>query len=146
MVKAFRYFEKDRQKVMMRLNLENQLKKVISNEMDMRVIKLNREESTKYEEMRNFYKNKQKTRDKVPIYRDPSGFNQSGEFVRNAYIVFMHQYMYDKERIKLTNRKLYVEATFNSITDTSYELWVLRTFMEDVCQLVSIGMMLIPKE
>jgi hypothetical protein len=46
----------------------------------------------------------------------------------------------------MTNNKLYIEATFNSIADTNYEVWVLRTYMKEICMMISIGMLLIPKE
>ena len=43
MVKAYRFFEREKQKTMMRLNLENQLRKVITNEMRIKVLKLSKE-------------------------------------------------------------------------------------------------------
>jgi hypothetical protein len=46
----------------------------------------------------------------------------------------------------MTNHKLYIEASFNSIPDTNYEVWVLRTFMQEICMMVSIGILLVPKE
>jgi len=52
----------------------------------------------------------------------------------------------DKERIGLTNNKLYIEATLNSISDNNYEIWLLRTFLVELCTMTTIGMLLIPKE
>ena len=31
------------------------------------------------------------------------GFNHEGEFVRNAYLIYLHQYVKDPLRIEITN-------------------------------------------
>jgi hypothetical protein len=54
--------------------------------------------------------------------------------------------MHAPDTIKLTNRKLYIEATFNSLSDVNYELWILRTYVDELAQLLTIGMVLIPKD
>lgn len=125
---------------MMKLNLENQLRKIICSDMEIKVIKLSRESVTSYDEQKPFREQAGKE------FQNPAGFNKDGEFVRNAYLIYHLQYMRDQDRIAITNKKLYIEATFNSITDTSYEVWLLRTFMPDCCMTVTFGMMLIPKE
>ena len=78
--------------------------------------------------------------------QEPAGFNKSGEFVRNAYVIYLLNYMHAPDTIKLTNRKLYIEATFNSLSDVNYELWILRTYVDELAQLLTIGMVLIPKD
>lgn len=93
---------------MMKLNLENQLRKVISNDMEIKVIKLSKVEAANYEKVQETHRH--------PTYNSmPTGYNDKGDFVRNAYLVYLHQYTNDIARINLTNRKLYIEATFNSI-------------------------------
>ena len=123
MIKSYRHFEKDRIQCMMKLNLENQLRKIVSSEMEIKVIKLRRDTNTPYDEMQPYRFHAGKG------YQEPAGFDKEGEFIRNAYLITHMQYTRDKERVAMTNHKLYIEATFNSIPDTNYEVWVLRTFM-----------------
>ncbi len=54
MIKSFRHFEKERIGCMMKLNLENQLRKIVSQEMEIKVIKLRRDTNTPYEEMQPY--------------------------------------------------------------------------------------------
>jgi hypothetical protein len=123
MVKSYKYFARERQRTMMKLNLENQLRKIITNDMEIKVIKINKD----YTYDKAVYP---QTLNRPPkLSRDPTAYNDSGEYVRNAYLVYIHQYIYDKERIDMTNRKLYIEATFNSVCDVSYEIWLLRTYI-----------------
>lgn len=49
-------------------------------------------------------------------------------------------------RKEVTNCKLYIEATFNSISDINYEIWLLRTYVPEVLMTMTFGMLLIPKE
>lgn len=125
---------------MMRLNLENQLRKTITSDMEMKVIKLSRD----FTYDKPVYP---KSLNEIPKpNRDPVAFNEKGDYVRNAYLIYQHQYIYDKPRIDMTNRKLYIEATFNSISDVTYEVWLLRTYIGELCTMVTIGMVVIPQE
>ena len=84
MVKQYKYFERERQKTMMRLNLENQLRKIITNDMELKVIKLSRD--YKYE--KPVYPESMNRPSK--INRDPTAYNDSGDYVRNAYMIYLH--------------------------------------------------------
>ena len=51
-----------------------------------------------------------------------------------------------EDLIRVTNRKLYIEASFNTLPDINYELWLLRTYFPDCMSHYTFGMALIPKE
>lgn len=87
-----------------------------------------------------------KSRGSFDYEKRKTGYGKSGEFIRNAYLVYMHAYLKDNFRLSLTNKKLYIEATFNSINDINYEVWLLRTFMGELATTFTFGMLLVPKE
>eukprot|EP00347_Sterkiella_histriomuscorum_P001409 403372145 len=155
MIRAQKYLEMERSRTMMRLNLENQLRKIITNEMEIKVIKICREEMVA-DDIDELLKN---SRRKNPVNPEESkdknsssksnrktGFNKEGNFIRNAYLIYLHQMLKDKERIDITNLKLYIEGTFNSMSEISYEVFLLRSFIPEATMMLTFGMLLIPKE
>ena len=67
---------------MIRLNLENQLRKTVTNDMEMKVIKLSKD----------YVYAKQKApkslNEPPKPNREPIAFNDQGEYVRNAYLIY----------------------------------------------------------
>ncbi|CDW79922.1 UNKNOWN [Stylonychia lemnae] len=150
MLKAQRYLELERTRTMMRLNLENQLRKIITNDMEIKVIKICKEEAVadSIDELINRQKRNKAEINNLKQEEPPkkTSFNRDGNFIRNAYLIYLHQMLKDDDRIKITNLKLYIEGTFNSMSEINYEVFILRTFIAEATAMVSFGMLLIPKE
>jgi hypothetical protein len=54
--------------------------------------------------------------------------------------------MKDKVFLDGSNKKIYIEASFRSVPDINYEIWLLRTYFSECLTLYTFGMILIPKE
>ena len=46
----------------------------------------------------------------------------------------------------MTELKLFVEGTFNSLSEISYEVFMLRVYIPEATQMLTFGMILMPKE
>ena len=91
--------------------MENQLKKIINIDMEIKVIKLC------------------KSYQSYDAQQSRLTFDKQGHFIRNGYLITMIDMAREKDRYEMSNQKLYIEATFKSISDINYEVWLLRTFV-----------------